>query len=317
MNREELIDLINRLGSDNLPTNIFTIGDEDPMVILGKLNEVIRKLTDIKDLATEKINNSLQLPLNPPSERKLVGVDTSNSQVFINESEFVNSNPNLLINGDFRINQRGQTTYTESNKYSVDRWILLLGTVTVESNGITLNGSISQKLENTPTQNVTASVSAGEIAYNNGVVTITTTEPTLISWAKLEVGNISTPFSPRPYAEELAMCQRYFIKFKPSNGYASIANGYCVSSQILFNVSLPVELRTSPSVKWDNILRIFYGGSSFASTIEGFNISPQGLCGNSIQLSITATGKTYTAGTSALLRVDSNTGQIAVDAEIY
>jgi len=31
-----------------------------------------------------------------------------------------------------------------------------------------------------------------------------------LEWAKLEVGSVATPFSPRPYAEELAMCQRYY-----------------------------------------------------------------------------------------------------------
>ena len=45
------------------------------------------------------------------------------------------SNPNLLINGDFRVNQRGQTTYTEASKYTVDRWRMhSVGTVTVNSN---------------------------------------------------------------------------------------------------------------------------------------------------------------------------------------
>lgn len=34
------------------------------------------------------------------------------------------SNPNLLINPDFKINQRGQTSYSENNKYTVDRWAI-------------------------------------------------------------------------------------------------------------------------------------------------------------------------------------------------
>ena len=33
------------------------------------------------------------------------------------------SNPNLLINGDFRVNQRGQESYSNSCEYTVDRWI--------------------------------------------------------------------------------------------------------------------------------------------------------------------------------------------------
>ena len=34
------------------------------------------------------------------------------------------SNTNLLINGDFRINQRNKQTYTENWKYTVDRWLI-------------------------------------------------------------------------------------------------------------------------------------------------------------------------------------------------
>ena len=47
------------------------------------------------------------------------------------------SNPNLLINPDFRINQRGQSTYAVGD-YTVDRWKLLNanGTLTVTDSGV-------------------------------------------------------------------------------------------------------------------------------------------------------------------------------------
>lgn len=48
------------------------------------------------------------------------------------------SNPNLLINPNFKINQRGQATYETSGAsqiYSVDRWRLGKGKVTVNSDG--------------------------------------------------------------------------------------------------------------------------------------------------------------------------------------
>ena len=47
------------------------------------------------------------------------------------------SNPNLLINPDFRINQRGQSAYTVGD-YTVDRWKLLNanGTLTVTDSGV-------------------------------------------------------------------------------------------------------------------------------------------------------------------------------------
>lgn len=65
------------------------------------------------------------------------------------------SNPNLLINPDFKINQRGNTTYTKDNQgpaiYTVDRWVLWNATLNANSmllkaydSGI---GLIMQRLE--------------------------------------------------------------------------------------------------------------------------------------------------------------------------
>jgi hypothetical protein len=44
------------------------------------------------------------------------------------------SNPNLLINPDFKVNQRGATSY-EKQGYSVDRWKIWNVTVTPSTNG--------------------------------------------------------------------------------------------------------------------------------------------------------------------------------------
>lgn len=58
------------------------------------------------------------------------------------------SNPNLLINPDFKINQRGKTTYT-GNTYTVDRWVNESGSqasVNVVSTGLRLNSTTSTPL---------------------------------------------------------------------------------------------------------------------------------------------------------------------------
>lgn len=44
---KNLIDLVER---DDIPTNVFTIEDEDPLVLLGKLNEIIAYLKELKSL---------------------------------------------------------------------------------------------------------------------------------------------------------------------------------------------------------------------------------------------------------------------------
>lgn len=46
------------------------------------------------------------------------------------------SNPNLLINPDFRINQRGLSTYDTDWTYTVDRWLAFGHVISVTDNGI-------------------------------------------------------------------------------------------------------------------------------------------------------------------------------------
>lgn len=52
------------------------------------------------------------------------------------------SNPNILDNPDYRINQRGQSEYTAAG-YTVDRWTANTGSVTVNANGIVLTNNSS------------------------------------------------------------------------------------------------------------------------------------------------------------------------------
>lgn len=62
------------------------------------------------------------------------------SDDFINKLSY---RPNLLINGDFQVNQRGQNTYTSlgTTIYTVDMWKINNGSVTVNDDGITFSGA--------------------------------------------------------------------------------------------------------------------------------------------------------------------------------
>lgn len=179
-------------------------------------------------------------------------------------------NPNLLINGDFRINQRGQSSYTNSTSnttYTVDRWRMSLGNsglngtvVTPKANGgvnltcsnaygggatpfiqvlenpqnligktLTFSvyisainsGSCRYRLSNYTTfatgnlavglNTITYTVPSGTTQIFCGIICNATTAFNIdIEYMKLEVGSVSTPFSPKLYAEELPKCMRYF-----------------------------------------------------------------------------------------------------------
>ena len=125
------------------------------------------------------------------------------------------SNPNLLINPDFKINQRNVSgTFSETGKYFVDRWKLVSGTVTINTDGtLTLNGSICQPLENAVGDNVTASVSAGTAIYDDTAKTFTiSANGETISWAKLEYGSVNTPFVTPDISDEMPKCLRFYEK---------------------------------------------------------------------------------------------------------
>lgn len=78
---------------------------------------------------------------------------------------------------------------------------------------------------------------------------------------QLEVGDKATPFEHRSYGEELALCQRYYYKHKPSNGISYLSHQYA-GTQYRLTLPLHVEMRAAPSVSYSNIA----GGTSITST---------------------------------------------------
>ena len=123
-------------------------------------------------------------------------------------------NPSLLDNSDFTnpVNQRGVSGTISTAGYFIDRWKLVSGTVQITAEGLVLNGTISQILENAAGTDVTASASAGTASYDNSTKTFTLTATgQTITWAKLEKGSVDTPYVPKGYGAELLACQRYYV----------------------------------------------------------------------------------------------------------
>ena len=213
---------------------------------------------------------------NPAENRAITGAinDLSNRML----------NSNLLINPDFRINQRGASGTIkpvsapgigDMHTYFVDRWGIDSGTVTINSDGtLTLNGTMSQILENAVGPNVTTSVSAGTAVYDDTTKTFTITgNGDIISWAKLEIGSAATPFVPPNITEEQIKCQRYYLGLST---YIRYPMTRLTSSTIDFIIPVNAMMRVTPTMHGSPIVynnADVSAQSGFSFSITGYGIN--------------------------------------------
>ena len=89
--------LLEKIEKDDLPTNVFTIEDKDPMVILGKLNEVIAYLQTLQatiNASDSKANEALQKAIQAVDDATQAlsvanGIDAKATQALANAIEAV------------------------------------------------------------------------------------------------------------------------------------------------------------------------------------------------------------------------------------
>lgn len=192
-------------------------------------------------------------------------------------------NPNLLHNWNFPqpVNQRNVSgTISTTGAYFLDRWKLTSGTVTINSDGVTLNGTMVQILETSVGAPVVATVltEAGisEVVptYSDTTKTFTiTAQNKKLLGAKLELGDAQTlahqsggawQFNELPDpALELAKCQRFC--FAPFVGGSIFSRTTFVGANMIqFFVPIPVTLRTNPVLESGTINVGAWGSTGLA-----------------------------------------------------
>lgn len=280
------------------------------------------------------------------------------------------SNPNLLLNGDFKINQRGKTSYVcTKNEYTLDRWLGANGlTITKNANSISLTNTNSsgtvifqQKLEepflsfagknlcisaevdgtvfhasaNLPTTAPSSATTLASKQIADGVTlqlaylstnmlsaqfALAAGKTITLTNAKLELGSSPTAFCPRLYAEELALCQRYYINLKPqSGGYFGLGSYVYTNNTInsyVFFINLPQPLRTTPTIVKSGSVRIWGNGVDFTTTEANYSLSNSRINNSILILTIDIkNGKTSTS--TLYLRTQDATSSFSIDSEIY
>ena len=192
------------------------------------------------------------------------------------------SNPNLLINPDFKINQRGQSTYSTQSKkiYTVDRWHIYNANFNASTKMLTnpnsSSGQFKQDLETSLTGTYTMTVKATSVSGNvyffvnengtniinksivTGVNTVTFTSTKGVSnvgilisngasvqldYAKVEQSSVATPFVAPNMAEELTKCYRFYQRMKPHY------SGYVAKFQkTYFPIPIKAQTRTKGTI---------------------------------------------------------------------
>ena len=112
-----------------------------------------------------------------------------------------------------------------------------------------------------------------DIATSNQVNACDSTSNNIyLAGVQLEVGTEATPFEHRSFGQELALCQRYFMRFKRSSSSGALCNlSYYIASNAYGTIHFPTEMRSYPSMassSGTNDFRIYAqanGGETFNS----------------------------------------------------
>ena len=270
----------------------------------------------------------------------------------------VNNNLLINSNFANPVNQRGVTAETWiPNRYGIDRWITDM-TFSSITNGLTIGslgttGFLSQRFEEGLVEHGkkysfsicidgviyngtnTTDNSKGMVFVNNDIIKAYIDYSTdndywylglefktvgvTIEWAKLELGEVATPYVPRLYNEELELCKRYYQKI----GGLSLVAGFLricpleskSKTQKFGMFLLEKEMRIRPTVYFNrNSMDIWVTAGNVALTIPFNTIDIVALDTKSVHVEISHNSHDYVAG--GYLNFKNQNDYIAMDAEL-
>ena len=135
-----------------------------------------------------------------------------------------------------------------------------------------------------------------------------------ITGVQLEVGSVATDFEHRSFAQEIALCKRYYQQFpqNPADAYGGIGMGRVrAANNVQMVITFP-EMRSSPSVAKSGNLRILHAGT--ATTVNSVAASHLARTTAFIEPLVTSG---LTQGEGCILTADNDsTGKITLTAEL-
>ena len=128
-----------------------------------------------------------------------------------------------------------------------------------------------------------------------------------LTGVQIEVGEQATAFEHRSFGDELAKCQRYYIRKKADSAYTFFGAGFnATTSSSRIHINFPVEMRAAPTIgqSANSTFAIYSGVNSpgFSADATVNNPSTHGTA-----LTTTHPSSTLTVGYGALLMANNDT----------
>jgi hypothetical protein len=128
---------------------------------------------------------------------------------------------------------------------------------------------------------------------------------------QLELGSVATEFDRRDYTTELALAQRYYIKYGPQvSGHNKCGSGYVAASTTGVISFVGQNMRTAPTVGFSSAQVTDASANAAITSVAGVNIHG---CGANVEF--TGSGGGLTVGRGCAVRFDPN-GFIDMSSEL-
>jgi hypothetical protein len=255
---------------------------------------------------------------------------------------------NLIINGDFRVNQVGYVSAAalSAGTYGHDQWKAGAGggdysfTQLKSSTQITIASgkSLIQPIEDanvaggsyvlswTGTAQARAGINtltpAGSYAGSPLLITGQTAATAMsvefnsgtLGNVKLESGASATPFIMRPFDQEIVLCQRHYVRLASAPAaYTAFGTGLAANANTgTTYIKYPVKMRGAPTVNYGGAIALWNGATFYS--ITGMGSVYAGLDSAMVQFT---TGATMTAAMPVQLCANNDaTAYLSFDARL-
>ena len=256
------------------------------------------------------------------------GWDYTNTSSFITLSFWVKSSVAQNFYGYVRTHDGTSYIYPfETGSLTADTWTKVTKTIPGNSNlqfdndnnvGLGVNFAPFQGTDYTDagvTLNAWAAYASGTKAPNYTSTWFTTNNATFeMTGLQLEVGSVATDFEHRSFAQELALCQRYYFLFCEGTNKELNVAWYFNSSHISFLLRYPTTMRAAPTLtvaSGTNYYILYRNGSNdqFDNFASEFISTEQMSCFKN-------SGVSGTAGQAGILRTNNSAAKVEMSAEL-